>query len=1170
MIVNGIYDPKLFGLRFTDDPEQPNDLFWSSAIRPATINPETGDYVSGGTRTTEYLEIDYGRVRQVMGLMLDIMRLPFSITIEYDAISTDDENHKWVEVTPESGLRFDDLILYEANATSSFVHSEFYFSNAVGEMVHTRYLRIGFTRRDVPWPTRANLGNPYPAVVKNLRTFRSVSDHRHMAGPLIASDRSGSELVRLNVRPDYTTHELTQRFIYPEGSIRGEGTTNTDDDIVPSLLGFSFLTEIEMVDDGYHPSTMQDESKWRWSLWDVTNDDEVKLDQGLTVGAANSGKCWIDCYFNRPIEGDTNKMYEIRLSSRFTQAASSIYINRPTDIPGFKIPTTLTAKRRSKLFVVDNIDIGTGILRVGDYIQAIDGLNSYQVRSIGQAGGYISFDGFSGRIDIDYDAALNTNNWSVALWYRRDADTMDGVESVIIDNSSYSGDGWRLGIGPDGGSLSSALQVTCDGTTIFDVINTADSEWHHAFATFDNATGTLKLFRDGIEVGSATGLTYTANSTDPMCIGTKWGTDWDNLLYGSGPWTDPGTRYEGNVDDVAIFNDDMSPAEVADIFDLGHGGSAGVADMLGYTDLVAFYQLNDDISSTVATDSHGSYDGTVQPSGASFTGEAIDQVVIEVNRGWREPNGSREFFIVPRLTYVAGGQRVDDYAGGLALRVWADVGDSGRDILGNEYRYATRLLDSASRVLDPESNGWMSAPRPSPEAVESLYFDVRQTQGTGQKEFAVVDNIRIAPRTHGVRMHVYYTRDNLHGEAPKLTDHWDQMLWIPVNEVYELRRDEVIQLPYGLRASYIKLEFTNLRPMPFSIPPFPELPPVEFKRHPTWVENAFENTKLRTVVEDWFVQTSTPVQRRIMQEISNPIQEFAYKHREFMTALSHGLIEDSRLIGSGLVDSGTGVFIDPVTSSKIRLSSNTMFRGSLLATIRDSSILGTALRSRSTTIEPFLRESQPAQEARSPFVSTRGDRVTHSFSALAETPMWFNRKCRHFYRKDKARFNRKAYFVGIRDVEFRRNDYTVDFDDPIISDDLYDDTFLDLNSFSRNPMTRIENAQTVFVSYKIGTTQYTDELVLLNDFDAVDLQGAGEIATEITVMSGANETGVRYEVDIDFSISHAYDADGDVKTQISRSDATEYLEVDASALSGITFRDSGIAVGEGTPVGSES
>ena len=106
MLINGIYDPHLFGLKHTDDPEPDSGSFWSSEIRPASIDGN-GQYLaagSGGTTTVEYLEIDYGRVRQVMGLMLSVIKLPFLIGIEYDAISSGEEAPRWVAVTPEAGL----------------------------------------------------------------------------------------------------------------------------------------------------------------------------------------------------------------------------------------------------------------------------------------------------------------------------------------------------------------------------------------------------------------------------------------------------------------------------------------------------------------------------------------------------------------------------------------------------------------------------------------------------------------------------------------------------------------------------------------------------------------------------------------------------------------------------------------------------------------------------------------------------------------------------------------------------------------------------------------------------------------------------------------------------------------------------------------------------------
>ena len=210
-----------------------------------------------------------------------------------------------------------------------------------------------------------------------------------MAGPLFMSEvDSATELLQLNVKSDLTTHEMTQRFVFPEDATRGEGTATTGDDI-----------------------------EWRWSLWDTTN--ETQLDAGTTTDAAHAGQCWINCYFSRPLQGDMDTTYEIRLSSRYTPACSSVYTSKPIDVPGFFVPSTISAERRSRLFIVDDVDAGLGLAQVGDYIQAVDGLNSYRIRSLGQPGGYASFNGVTGRIDIAHDAAIATATWAASFWYRR-------------------------------------------------------------------------------------------------------------------------------------------------------------------------------------------------------------------------------------------------------------------------------------------------------------------------------------------------------------------------------------------------------------------------------------------------------------------------------------------------------------------------------------------------------------------------------------------------------------------------------------------------------------------------------------------------------------------------------------------------------------------------------
>src|SRR5574337_957507 len=99
----------------------------------------------------------------------------------------------------------------------------------------------------------------------------------------------------------------------------------------------------------------------------------------------------------------------------------------------------------------------------------------------------------------------------------------------------------------------------------------------------------------------------------------------------------------------------------------------------------------------------------------------------------------------------------------------------------------------------------------------------------------LIDGMRIAPRTPGVYMNVYYSQENLQGARPTTRDSWDYMLWTPVSQQsFVLRKNQLIQFPTPIRAAFMKLEFTNLNPLPWRVPIYPPLPPKLFYRFPTW------------------------------------------------------------------------------------------------------------------------------------------------------------------------------------------------------------------------------------------------------------------------------------------------------------------------------------------------
>lgn len=78
----------------------------------------------------------------------------------------------------------------------------------------------------------------------------------------------------------------------------------------------------------------------------------------------------------------------------------------------------------------------------------------------------------------------------------------------------------------------------------------------------------------------------------------------------------------------------------------------------------------------------------------------------------------------------------------------------GTDVLGSQVDYAVRRTNPAN--LLQATGVWRCTPQPVPQAVVSLFLDMRTATGDGQ----TIDRLYIEPLTSGPAMNVYYTQDD--------------------------------------------------------------------------------------------------------------------------------------------------------------------------------------------------------------------------------------------------------------------------------------------------------------------------------------------------------------------------------------------------------------------------
>lgn len=189
-------------------------------------------------------------------------------------------------------------------------------------------------------------------------------------------------------------------------------------------------------------------------------------------------------------------------------------------------------------------------------------------------------DGTNDYISVPTISELNAPTaFSTSLWFRPQGTPSD--ETILSAGSSTSN---RFYL-----QLQSATNIRYGNGSAFDdftISTVSDTTWYH-LATVHNGTN-LEVFLDGTSVGTA-----TVNAPQ-----SGYGTSFHIGAYAVA--TSPSFKFNGYLDEVAIFDSALSSADVSNIY----------SNKL-YPARVAFWRLEND-----ATDNEGNYNGT--NNGVSF------------------------------------------------------------------------------------------------------------------------------------------------------------------------------------------------------------------------------------------------------------------------------------------------------------------------------------------------------------------------------------------------------------------------------------------------------------------------------------------------------------------------------------------------------------------------
>ncbi len=228
--------------------------------------------------------------------------------------------------------------------------------------------------------------------------------------------------------------------------------------------------------------------------------------------------------------------------------------------------------------------------------------------------------------DVTSTNLLQLSQFSVAFWFKTSSNFAS--DAIIVNKggvgSEISGQNMNYGIWM---TKSEKITAGFESTSAADYFVTStktynDNQWHHVVVTYGGST--VILYIDGVQVGikSTRGASAETAGTKPVRVGAN------------SRVTPPGNLFTGQVDEVRVWNDDLTLQQVTDAF---AGTSFNTAEQVLYlpfgsnippianNQAVTFNKNTQQAITLTATDSNNdplTYAVLTQPARGTLTGTA--------------------------------------------------------------------------------------------------------------------------------------------------------------------------------------------------------------------------------------------------------------------------------------------------------------------------------------------------------------------------------------------------------------------------------------------------------------------------------------------------------------------------------------------------------------------
>lgn len=193
----------------------------------------------------------------------------------------------------------------------------------------------------------------------------------------------------------------------------------------------------------------------------------------------------------------------------------------------------------------------------------------------------VGFNGSTQNVNMgSIDNFSGTSTFSAEVWVKRTA-AGSGFESIVSTTSGSPAEGWGVVMRPNDYNIKMERYQAGASDQAASVTRMALGTWHHVVVTYDGTT--MVVYIDGNREATTASSKSISATARTLRIGSS----------GSG-----GSNFHGAVDEVAIYNRALTPAEVQD-----HTANCSYASTIARTSGLVDYWRMDETSGTTAYDS---------------------------------------------------------------------------------------------------------------------------------------------------------------------------------------------------------------------------------------------------------------------------------------------------------------------------------------------------------------------------------------------------------------------------------------------------------------------------------------------------------------------------------------------------------------------------------------